>query len=208
MPVPVDLDEEFGRMLLERGEEFMLHHVEERIPPDPDEWDVASTGEADELLDRSGEYVTIREDEFEDAVRLARQELERKAVLDVAEERYEEARERLKSWIEEHLETDAIQVPSRVDGEEVLDKFRIIRKAGGTYVRTSQLLDSRPVDRDALVRMLQQWRSGGLLPEDFDVEETVEELALDVGRFEGEKSPSVYLREWPKGDLRERFDLE
>lgn len=209
LPVAVNYDEEFGRMLLERGEEFMRHHVAERIPPDPDDWDVAGSGDADELLDRSGEYKTLRADEFSEAVRLAETYFERKAIADLAEERYDEAKARLRSWIEDNLDTDAVQVPVPDTEGDVFDKIRIIRKEGGSYVRTSQIEDHRPIDRDAFIRALRE----GVIEVNREATETgtiaevLKRLELDLDRFRYDKSKSVFLQSWPKGNLRERFDL-
>lgn len=178
-------DEEFGRLLVERGREFMEEHVQRRVPPDPDEWDVTEEeGTAEALEDRSGEYELVEDEEFLE--RVAEPVVDRYELKREATEQYDALREEARAWIEDHLGTDAVRLPSG-------DKLRIIRQEGRTYLNEKALREHRPIDRDAFVRYMTEVRE---LPEQ-DAEGLADELELDLSRLESTGDPSAYLRIYP-----------
>jgi hypothetical protein len=187
LPLEVDADPELGRMMLERAEEFMLHHVAARIPPDPNEWSLVDVeGVTERLVGRSGEYVVVDDPAFVDDIAMPLIRAQR--LQKEAREHYNELRAEAKEHIEDHYDSDAILLPSG-------DKLRIIRKEGLAYLDQDRLRDHQPLDRDAFVRWLREQRNAALVEwTDEEMERIASDLTLDFTRFEKQGRDSAYVQ--------------
>lgn len=190
LPVESVADPELGRIMVERAEAFMREHVEQNVPPDPDEWDLTDEDRSREVLaDREGSYREVDAPEFVDGI--AGPMVDAYRTQKEASDTYDRLREEAQEWIEEHLETDAVRLP---EGH----KIRVIRRDGRTYLDKDHLKDHRPIDRDALMRLLLE-DPGTHFEDPADVERWIEDhgLALDFERFERQGSPNSHVRVYP-----------
>lgn len=197
----VPADEELGRKMLERAELFMQHHVRNRVPPDPERWDLSPPEDREPvMLDRETDYREVDDPGFLGPIA---------EPLVSVERAYQEARERRKQlkadarrWLEEHEETDAARLP---DGS----KLRIVRREGQRRLKTDKLREHRPLDRDAFLRALDEGALvlddpavlglAGVEDDDWEsmAQAVASELELDFARFERESDPSAHVRIYP-----------
>lgn len=187
----VEASPEIARYFEDRLVEFWRHHVEERIPPDPDAW--ASDGTMPTLPEPVGsDYwkpssLSEVPEELEELVTRA---VRLKDVRKRASDEYDDVRDEIAAWIREHKpEFAGVDVPG-------VGKAKIIQRSGSTYLDKGALRESRPVDRDALVRFLTDEKYSHEAVDPETAEKIAEDLALDFEDFEREGSPSEYVGIW------------
>lgn len=172
------LDPKMGTFLLEAGQRFWDEHVVKRVPPDPTEWELFAKADAPKLIELAGEVVLV---EDEGVVRLAEEFIEARDLREQAAGLYEKAAAAMLE-AQKRLGVKRVQVPS------IAGKFTVVQNAGRVSFQKDALALARPIDwdlaRDFLLNMG--------VPED-EINEVLEGMALDLGRFERQGEPSEYV---------------
>lgn len=187
-PIDVLADEDLGRYLVDRMDEFWRHHVEGRNPPDPEAW--AHDETMPDVRETTGEVLEVGDDV--DVRNLTEKMIEAREKRNTWKDRYKQRRDNLQELLEERdYGTDRIRVPG-------VAKLTIVRVSGRTKFDRDALEDHRPVDRDALLRL-----ADGVSPGRDGISEIVGalhggDLDLDLDRFERQQSGYSYLKLTPE----------
>lgn len=180
LPVVVRSEPKLAKFILEVGQRFWDNHVEPRVPPDPSEWKLWEDPEMPTVMETTGEVKSVEDDP--ELAEMAQGVVEAKRLKKEGAELYDERKETLQAYIEEHFDTERILVPG-------VAKLTIVRNAGRSTFSRSALEGHRPVDRDKLYRWIID-EVGGY---DHTVDEILDELALDLDEFKRQGSPYSYL---------------
>lgn len=186
-----DAERDIGRMLVARMDEFWRKHVEERIEPDPDEWDVTDDPNVDDQLKATGGYESVDADEHPELAKLLQNVVTWKADRKAAREQYRDWKDRLADHLVEYGGPTKIEVPG------------IAKICPVTQTRTSfdedGLRSHRPIDRDAFERAIERGLINVVPTHDGfgSVEEAIRSIELDLDRFTSE-SESTHLRIYPQ----------
>ena len=201
---------EMGRFLLETGQRFWDECVVPRIPPVPSEWKLLEAEGAPKIIDLSGEFTVIDDDDLFRA--LVERCLKRKDLTKEAEEQYRETLAQVFKYVTEYpcdacegSGGDVDDVPCDACGGSgvtplaksqvpELARLTVVTKKGSVSRDWGSLQNAMPLDRDAVVRWLQGHRVD---PEsdltDENIGRMLFECGLDLSLFESVGYQSQYL---------------
>lgn len=186
LPFDLDLQEELGSFILEIGQRFMDEHVVPRIPPEPEDWKLIPDPEL-EVLVRPGELETVDPEQEKELAEISRLTLELKRVKKETEDLYKQRRAEIQALVEDRFESDKVLLPG-------VARISIVRSEGRASFSRRALEGHKPIDRDKLHRMIRE-EGVDRLRDATDTQELdaiLEELELDLDRFERSGSPYSY----------------
>ena len=172
---PVQRSETLIAHMEERCAEFWYDHVDLGIPPDMEDWTEAPV----EIVKLAGELVTVTDEEFgKKYFQLAR-------VTDAikkGEAKKKELSAELLAWMRKHEVAKAL-VPD-------MGKATLITKKGRKYLNEKQLERSRPIDRDKLLRFMDDEESVAVIEKG--------DLDLDMDTFRKQADDYEYVGIYPQ----------
>lgn len=188
------LDPDLGDFLLEIGQRFMDEHVTPRIPPDPEEWKLIPDPFF-EILDRPGVLEKVEPEDWPEVTDMARNLLEAKELRKKAEESYEAKKTQLQAFLEREFESDKILIPG-------VARLTIVRSEGRSSFSKRALEGHKPIDRDALFRMIREEGVDRLRDArtEEELDAILDEMTLDLDQFNRQGNPYSYLLPNPHSD--------
>jgi len=186
IPVDVVPDPKLVEYTMREGQRFWDEHVLKRIPPDPTEWAIWNNPDAPPMLELDRDLHTI---EDEDVIEVARRHFALKLAFKAAEEAHKEGSDELYGLLKKRYPNLAkLYIPD-------VGKMTRVQRDGATSFDKGALALHRPIDRDALWRMIREEGVDALRDAVTDeaLDEVFARIELNLDLFNRVGPPYEYL---------------